>query len=196
MSLIKHNGEADFPTKYAHFRIHSFVDSKNREHIALVAKESPLNGGEVPPVRIHSKCLTGDTLGSLRCDCRNQLETALEYIAKNGMGILIYLDQEGRGIGLANKIKCYQLQDSGLDTVEANLELGFGEDLRTYESAAGILDYFGVKSVMLLTNNPGKIKDLEQHGIQVVKRVPLIPEVNGYNSKYLKAKKEKLHHLI
>ncbi len=195
MRRIKHIGEADFPTRHGNFRIHSFVDSKHREHVALVTKELPLNMGEVP-VRIHSQCLTGDTLGSLRCDCGNQLERAMEYIAKKGMGVLIYLDQEGRGIGLANKIKCYQLQDSGLDTVEANLELGFREDLRTYESAAGILDYFGVKNVALLTNNPEKIKDLEQHGIRVVKRVPLIPKVNGYNSNYLKAKKEKLNHMI
>jgi len=192
--MIKHMGEADFPSQHGNFRIHSFVDSKDREHIALVSNHSTLNGGEVP-VRIHSKCLTGDTLASLRCDCRNQLEIALGYIGKNG-GILIYLDQEGRGIGLPNKIKCYSLQDSGLDTVEANLELGFGEDLRTYEAAAQILNYFGVTNVALLTNNPEKIKELESHKIKVGKRIPIITSSNDHNCKYLQTKKEKLNHLL
>lgn len=192
--MIKHMDEANFPSRFGEFRIHSFLDSDGREHIALVAGFN--EDKEEMPVRIHSKCLTGDTLASLRCDCRNQLEAALAAISKNGRGILIYLDQEGRGIGLLNKIKTYALQDAGMDTVEANMHLGFDKDLRDYMVAADILKHFGIKSVVLLTNNPEKIKDLEQHGIQVVKRVPIIPEVNCHNSGYLKAKKEKLNHLL
>lgn len=194
MELARHLDEADFPSRFGNFRIHSFSDSEGREHICLAMGVS--GGEENLPVRIHSKCLTGDTLGSLRCDCRGQLEAALGHIAKEGRGMLIYLDQEGRGIGLLNKIKAYSLQDSGMDTVEANLHLGFGEDLRDYEVAAEILGYFGVKSVALLTNNPEKIKGLEEHGIKVAGRIPLICSPNEHNGKYLDAKKEKLNHML
>jgi GTP cyclohydrolase II len=189
---MKHIDQAKFPSRYGNFTIHLFVDNEGREHVALVRCTHGKHEGV--PVRIHSKCLTGDTLASLRCDCRQQLESALEYLEKEECGVLLYLDQEGRGIGLTNKIKAYALQDKGLDTVEANLHLGFSDDLRDYSIAADILKYFGVKSISLLTNNPDKVKDLEEHGIKVVKRIPLVMEPTEHNEKYLKTKKEKLHH--
>ncbi|MBU0532909.1 GTP cyclohydrolase II [Candidatus Micrarchaeota archaeon] len=190
---MEHIDEAAFPTKFGTFTVHAFVD-EGREHLALVRCTN--EKCENVPVRIHSKCLTGDTFSSLRCDCRNQLEAALEYLGKEEDGIFIYLDQEGRGIGLANKIKAYALQDGGLDTVEANLELGFCDDLRDYAAAAEILKYFKIESVTLLTNNPDKIKELEEHGIKVAERVPLISDPNEHNEKYLKTKKEKMNHQL
>jgi GTP cyclohydrolase II len=191
---MKKVAEAFFPTRYGMFTVHAFVDAQGKEHIALTrCAHRPHTS---VPVRVHSRCLTGDTLTSLRCDCRDQLEAALAYLEKKRCGILIYLDQEGRGIGLANKIKAYALQDKGMDTVEANVHLGFGEDTRDYAAAAEILKHFGVESVMLLTNNPKKIADLERHGIKVVKRVPLVTKPNRYNQDYLKTKKEKMKHLL
>jgi len=192
--MITHVGEASFPSKFGEFIIHGFVDNKGGEHIALVACGHDKH--QDVPVRIHSKCLTGDTFGSMRCDCRGQFETALEYIAKEKCGIFIYLDQEGRGIGLANKIRAYALQDKGMDTVEANLHLGFGDDLRDYETAVDILGYFKIKSVHLLTNNPDKIKELEEHGIKVTERIPLITEKTKYSERYIETKKKKMNHLI
>jgi GTP cyclohydrolase II len=132
----------------------------------------------------------------MRCDCRDQLEAALRYLEKRKCGMLIYLDQEGRGIGLANKIKAYALQDKGMDTVEANVHLGFGEDMRDYSVAADILKYFGVAEIALLTNNPKKVADLERHGIKIVKRIPLITRPNRYNRKYLETKKQKMNHAL
>jgi len=181
--------DAFFPSRFGEFRIHSFRDG-NKEHVALTMGLDE----KVPLVRLHSKCLTGDTLCSLRCDCRQQLEAALNHIAKEGCGILIYLDQEGRGIGLSNKIKAYALQDKGLDTVEANVHLGFEEDERHYESAAKILKHFRIKKINLLTNNPKKIEGLEKNGITIVKRVPLVVKPTDYNNEYLKTKKEKMGH--
>lgn len=191
---MKEAADAFFPTRYGNFRVHAFVDSRGREHLALT------RCGHRPhkalPVRVHSRCLTGDTLTSLRCDCRDQLEASLRYLERKKCGMLIYLDQEGRGIGLANKIRAYSLQDRGMDTVEANVHLGFGEDMRDYSAAAEILKHFGVREIALLTNNPAKIADLERHGIKVVKRIPLVTRGNRYNRKYLDTKRRKMNHII
>lgn len=191
---VKKVAEAFLPTRHGKFTIHAFVDSDGKEHVALLRCEHPLHDGL--PVRIHSQCLTGDTLTSLRCDCRDQLEAAMKYLDEKKCGILIYLAQEGRGIGLANKIKAYQLQDNGMDTVEANVHLGFDDDQREYDAAAEILKSFRVNNITLLTNNPKKIADLERGGIKVVKRIPLKTKPNRYNKKYLKTKREKMSHLL
>jgi 3,4-dihydroxy 2-butanone 4-phosphate synthase/GTP cyclohydrolase II len=148
------------------------------------------------PVRLHSECVTGDALGSLRCDCGPQLEKAMRMLQAHGVGILIHMDQEGRGIGLANKMKAYALQDRGLDTVEANLKLGFVEDKRDYSSAARILNDLGVKSVLLITNNPLKIEGVRKCGVNVEGRLPLLTMPTSNNATYLKAKKEKMGHLL
>lgn len=183
--------EAFFPTRFGKFRIYSFREG-SKEHLALAMGLDD----KVPLVRIHSKCLTGDTFCSLRCDCRQQLEAALNEIAKKGCGMLIYLDQEGRGIGLSNKIKAYALQDEGMDTVEANKKLGFKPDERHYQAVAEILKHFKIKKIALLTNNPQKIKELEDAGITVAERIPLITEPTEYNGDYLKTKKNKLGHQL
>lgn len=184
---IKHVAEADFPTEFGDFRIHAFREGK-KEHLVLVKKwkKNPVL------LRIHSRCATGDIFHSLRCDCRKQLENSLKKIADEG-GLLLYMDQEGRGIGLSNKIIAYHLQDNGKDTVEANIELGFSGDERTYEAAAEILKHFGINEVKMLTNNPGKIKELEKSGIEVT-RVPLRIEPTDHSRKYLESKKNKLGH--
>lgn len=188
---MKHIAEAFLPTKFGEFKVHAFQDKK-LEHIVLIAcSGSPHDG---VPVRIHSRCLTGDTLGSLRCDCRDQLEKSLGIIQKNKCGILIYLDQEGRGIGLSNKIKAYALQDSGLDTVEANIKLGFKEDMRNYKPAAEILTFFGIKEISLITNNPTKIAAIQDFGIIIRKRIPIVTRTNKFNKSYIKTKKEKMGH--
>ncbi|HSB46862.1 MAG TPA: GTP cyclohydrolase II [Candidatus Bilamarchaeum sp.] len=186
--------EAFFPTRFGKFRIYAFRNGGAKEHIAIIRCQHKMHGNM--PVRVHSRCLTGDTLTSLRCDCRDQLEASLKYMERKKCGILIYMDQEGRGIGLANKIKAYELQDRGYDTVEANLKLGFREDTRDYRAAASILKHFGINDIALLTNNPKKIDDLEKHGIRIAKRVPLITKTNTYNRKYMDTKKKKMNHLI
>ena len=188
---MKHVAEAFLPTRFGNFRVHAFVNGKE-EHLALVRCMHAKH--EEVPVRIHSRCLTGDTLTSKRCDCRDQLEAAMKYLEKEECGILIYLDQEGRGIGLANKIRAYSLQDQGMDTVEANRKLGFRDDMRDFSIAAMILKYFGVTKISLLTNNPEKIAALEENGIHVVKRIPLVMKTNKYNEGYIKTKKEKMGH--
>jgi len=193
-SRVTKVADAFLPTRHGRFRVYAFVDDKKREHLALVRCQHRPHAPV--PVRLHSRCLTGDTLASLRCDCRAQLESAMRYLERKKCGILIYLDQEGRGIGLANKIKAYALQDQGMDTVEANVHLGFGEDMRDFSVAADILRYFGVTEVALLTNNPKKISDLERHGIRVAKRIPLVTRTNKYNRAYMETKKKKLKHLI
>lgn len=185
---------ADFPTRFGDFTIHVFQDKKGKEHLALVRGD--VAGKESVPVRIHSECLTGDCLGSLRCDCRDQLEYSLTYLGNQEKGVFLYLRQEGRGIGLGNKIKAYQLQDAGLDTVEANLHLGFDEDLRDYTVAADILKMFGVHSVVLLTNNPDKVNDLKENGIEVTGRIPVVVKPNKYNTHYLETKEKKMNHLL
>ncbi len=179
---------AKLPSRFGDFRVQSFKEGE-KEH--LVIFKEPF--GDVPIVRVHSECLTGDAIGSLKCDCRDQLEFALESIEKSG-GMVIYLRQEGRNIGLLNKINAYALQDKGLDTVEANHQLGFAADERTYEMVEFILGYFGIKKIRLLTNNPKKIESLE--GIDIVERLPIIQGLNKHNENYLAVKKEKMGHLF
>jgi len=190
--------EADFPTRFGHFRIYGFegrVDHRVDE--AVVLKMGDLTGGPLPPlVRIHSQCLTGDVFHSLRCDCRAQLELALSLIAEEGRGLLIYEHQEGRGIGLLNKLRAYELQDHGADTVEANERLGFESDLRNYELPGEILRYFGLESIRLLSNNPEKVAAVEAAGVRVDERVPCIVPAMVSTEAYLRTKKEKMGHLL
>lgn len=186
---------ASLPSRFGNFRITAFYDkAEDKEHIAVI--KGDIEGKEAVPLRLHSECLTGDALGSLRCDCREQLTKALEYLGTREFGVLLYLRQEGRGIGLINKIKAYHLQEKGLDTVEANHALGFGGDLRDYRIASEVLKLLKVKSVNILTNNPKKILGLEENGITVAKRTPLEIKPNVFNENYLKTKKEKLGHRI
>jgi len=193
----KQVASADFPTRWGHFRIHGFTlatnNGKPEEAVALVLGDIHT----VPPLaRIHSQCLTGDVFGSLRCDCRQQLEMALSLIAGEGAGILIYEQQEGRGIGLMPKLQAYELQDTGLDTVEANEKLGFKADQREYVMPAEILKAMNVKAVRLLSNNPDKVASLERAGIKVVERVPCEVVPSSHAEDYLKVKKEKMGHLF
>ena len=188
--------EADFPTRFGHFRICGFEcrtsTGEVEELVALVMGDP---AGAPPLVRIHSECLTGDVFHSLRCDCRAQLELALELIASEGRGVLVYERKEGRGIGLLNKLRAYQLQDEGADTVEANERLGFEADLRDYEFPAEILRQLGAAQVRLLSNNPEKIEALERAGLRVAERVPCQPGIE-HAGEYLKTKREKLGHLL
>ena len=190
--------KADFPCRFGHFRIHGLEarDSGRAEEVVVLEMGELRADGPAPLVRIHSQCLTGDVFGSLRCDCRGQLEMALEHIAREGRGLLLYQAQEGRGIGLLNKLMAYQLQDEGADTVEANQRLGFEADLRHYRVAAAVLRRFGVDRVRLLSNNPDKIQALEQAGIRVEERVPCEVIPNARTTPYLRVKKKKLGHLL
>jgi GTP cyclohydrolase II len=199
--LIRKVAEADFPCRFGHFRIYGFEAQGNGKTESIVALRmgslSPARLTEQAPlVRIHSQCLTGDVFGSLRCDCRAQLEMALGKIAAEGRGLLIYEAQEGRGIGLMNKLMAYQLQDAGADTVEANQQLGFEADLRTYQAAVAVLRHFRLDRVRLLSNNPGKIQALEQAGIQVQERVPCEIAPISSTRAYLHTKKHKLGHML
>ena len=188
---------AQLPSTFGNFKIYAYRNTlDNSEHVAIV-KGDPANFQDQPVmVRMHSECLTGDALGSLRCDCRMQLEAALKMIENAGQGVVVYLRQEGRGIGLVNKLKAYSLQDMGLDTVEANERLGFPADLRDYGMGAQMLNDLGVKKIRLITNNPRKIAGLKGYGIEVVDRVPLLIEANDYNSTYLATKAQKLGHML
>jgi GTP cyclohydrolase II len=188
--------EADFPSEFGVFRIYGFqARTALRVEEAVVLKMGDLTG--TPPlVRIHSQCLTGDVFHSLRCDCRAQLEIALTTIAKEGRGLLIYEQQEGRGIGLLNKLRAYELQDQGADTVEANEQLGFDSDLRSYELPGAILRYFGLKAVRLMSNNPEKVLAVENAGVAVTERVPCLADVVDTREAYLRTKKEKMGHLL
>lgn len=190
--------EADFPSRFGHFRIFGFEGLKPgdiEEAVVLrIGDVSP--GGPVPLVRIHSQCLTGDVLLSLRCDCRSQLELAVERIADEGRGLLIYEHQEGRGIGLMNKLRAYELQDNGLDTVEANVQLGFAADLRDYALPAAIIRFFGIREVRLLSNNPDKVAAMEKAGVRVVERIPLMAPAMDSTADYLRTKRDKMGHLI
>jgi GTP cyclohydrolase II len=188
--------EADFPSRFGNFRIFGFeAHFPSGVEDSVVLQMGHISGSP-PLVRIHSECLTGDVFHSLRCDCRAQLELALYRIGEEGRGLLIYEHQEGRGIGLMNKLRAYELQDGGADTVEANEQLGFKADLRLYELPGAILNYFGVRAVRLLSNNPEKIAALERAGIEVVERVPCQVEPIATTEDYLRTKKEKLGHLL
>jgi GTP cyclohydrolase II len=187
---------ADFPTRWGQFRIHGFrgeFSGRIEEAVALVMGDVK---SRAPLVRIHSQCLTGDVFGSLRCDCRQQLELALAMIGEQGAGILIYEQQEGRGIGLMAKLQAYELQDAGLDTVEANEKLGFKADQREFALPAEILKALGVSQVRLLSNNPDKVAALERGGIKVVERVPCEVSPSEHAEDYLKTKKEKMGHIF
>jgi GTP cyclohydrolase II len=189
--------EADFPTQFGSFRIYGFEGREgDLTEEAVVLKMGDLAGGPPPLVRIHSQCLTGDVFHSLRCDCRAQLEIALHSIAQEGRGLLIYEHQEGRGIGLLNKLRAYELQDQGADTVEANERLGFDSDLRSYQLPGAILQYFGLQAVRLLSNNPQKVEAVERAGVEVAERVPCLADVLDTRESYLRTKKEKMGHLL
>jgi len=192
--------EADFPTQFGLFRIYGFEGRTDdgsevgpEEAIALKMGEL---AGAAPLMRIHSQCLTGDVFHSLRCDCRAQLEIALQAIAQEGRGLLIYELQEGRGIGLLNKLRAYELQDQGADTVEANEQLGFESDLRSYDLPGAILQYFHLRAVRLMSNNPEKVDAVERAGVAVVERVPCIADTVDSREAYLRTKKEKMGHLL
>lgn len=185
---IEISSVANLPTKYGNFKIQSFKEL-HKEHLVIFTEKFD----DIPLVRIHSECLTGDTLGSLKCDCGEQLRFALEVITQYG-GMVIYLRQEGRDIGLLNKVNAYSLQDIGFDTVEANHQLGFEDDLRSYDIVDYILEYFKVKKIKLLTNNPNKLKSLKN--VEIIERVPIKIEPNIFNKNYLKTKKDKSGHLL
>lgn len=186
--------EANLPTQWGVFSIHGFEDrASDKEHVALVMGD--LSGTEPVLCRIHSECLTGDCLFSLRCDCGPQLQYAMERIAAEGRGVILYLRQEGRGIGLLNKIRAYALQDAGADTVEANEQLGFEPDSRNYGICQPMLEHFAVSRVRLLTNNPDKVDALRSMGIEVAERLPIHTGINTHNKNYLSVKADKLGHL-
>lgn len=192
---LDHVAACRLPTPWAEFQLHAFVDpASGKEHLAIVLGDV---GGDGPVLaRVHSECLTGDGLFSQRCDCGAQLETALRRIAEEGRGMVLYLRQEGRGIGLVNKIRAYQLQDAGADTVEANERLGFPADMRRYDLCQPMLRYFGVQALRLMTNNPRKVRAMEKLGVAVSERVPIQVNRNPYNEGYLSTKAAKLGHWL
>ena len=186
---------ADLPTRFGDFQVVAFWNDRDEKEHAAIVKGDP-RGAEGIPVRVHSECLTGDAIGSLRCDCRDQLEAAFGFLGRQPTGMLLYLRQEGRGIGFRNKIRTYGLQDQGYDTVDANLALGFRDDERDYAVAAHMLATLRVASIRLCTNNPRKVRDLEKHGVRVIERVPLEVEPNEYNRFYLATKALRSGHLL
>jgi len=201
MKRLKQSGtirvvaRAHLPTRFGRFEVFGIEGSHPGEE-AVAIHHGKLRGGRVPLVRVHSQCLTGDVFTSERCDCRAQLEFSLRKIAKEPSGVLLYLPQEGRGIGLLNKLKAYELQDGGLDTVEANRRLGFAADSRDYEFAASALKTLGIRAVRLLSNNPDKVEQLERAGIRVVERIPCRPRTSNHSRSYLRTKKDKLGHFL
>ena len=194
-SLLRYSESTKLPTQFGQFKMHGFYEPKTgKEHVVL--SFGSWQEDEAVLLRIHSECLTGDAFASLRCDCGAQLQFAMKTIAENGSGMLIYLRQEGRGIGLLNKIKAYNLQDQGADTVEANVMLGFESDLRSYSFCKGIFEFFNIKNVNLMTNNPLKLQALDEIGIHVNQRIPLNDGHNSHNKHYLTTKKNKMGHIL
>ena len=192
--MLELYSRAKLPTIFGQFEIYVFSDDENLENAVLVRGD--VNSKENVPVRIHSECLTGDVMGSKRCDCRDQLLKSLEFLGKQDFGMLIYLRQEGRGIGLLDKIRAYSLQDQGYDTVEANLMLGLPADKRDYTFAVEVIKYFGIKSIRLMTNNPLKMDFLKKYNIKITDRIPIISEPTPYDEFYLNTKKMRLGHQI
>ncbi len=194
-SMVKKETEANLPTKYGEFKVVAFKE-KNTDKCHLALIKGNIEEAENILVRIHSECLTGDALGSRKCDCGEQYEASMKMIAEEGCGILLYMKQEGRGIGLLNKLKAYALQDKGFDTVDANRELGFKDDMRDYRASAHMLKYFGINKIKLITNNPEKIDGIQKYGIEVSERIPIEMNANKYDIGYLKTKKERMRHLL
>jgi GTP cyclohydrolase II len=194
MSATRRVAQAGLPTRYGTFEMFVYDAPDHKEHVALTL--GALDGGGPVLVRAHSECLTGDVFGSSRCDCGEQLDESLQFLQEQGCGVLLYLRQEGRGIGLAKKISAYALQEQGLDTVEANLALGLPEDMRDYRIAAEMLLDLGVRKARLLTNNPAKVEGLQRYGVEVVERLPLGISPNPSNLGYLRTKREKMGHLF
>lgn len=191
---IKHIASSRLPTRFGEFALHAFEDSSDgKEHLALVLGTPAANQPTL--TRVHSECLTGDALFSLRCDCGSQLESAMNRISSRGCGVILYLRQEGRNIGLLNKIRAYELQDQGADTVEANIKLGFEPDERRYHMCKPMLDYLDIHSIELLTNNPRKVDAMREQGIKVANRVSIIAGENSHNSHYLSVKRSKMGHI-
>ncbi|UYZ67954.1 GTP cyclohydrolase II [Moraxella bovis] len=188
--------KANLPTVHGDFIIHAFENEHGQEHVLLSVGLPSTDPDKIPLIRIHSECLTGDAFGSLKCDCGPQLNTAMQMIQAHGCGAILYLRQEGRGIGLVNKIRAYALQDQGHDTLDANLMLGLPADARTYEMCEIMLKHVDVTKLSLMTNNPNKVNDLKSLGLDVVERVPLIVGVNPHNQDYLNVKDSKMGHLI
>lgn len=193
--LMELYAKAKMPTKYGEFEILTFVNKITKEH-HVVLTMGDISSGEDVLCRVHSECLTGDALGSKRCDCGEQYDYAMRKIAEEGRGIMVYMRQEGRGIGLVNKLRAYELQDSGLDTVDANIALGFRDDMREYYEAYQMLKNLGVKSIKIMTNNPDKIKYLNNYGLEIKDRVPIQIEASEYDAFYLKTKKERMGHIL
>jgi GTP cyclohydrolase II len=194
--LLRVYARATLPSRHGLFEIVSFTDAEGRrlDDVALVCGE--VAGAAAVPTRVHSECLTGDVFGSLRCDCRDQLELALEVIGADHFGVILYLRQEGRGIGIAEKVRAYELQDHGLDTLEANLHLGFDGDMRRYDIAAGMIGALEIESIVLHTNNPLKVEGLRANGVEVTRREAIVSEPRDENVRYLGTKKAKMGHVL